>query len=147
MLRFVDQDDDHATAGRRASMINLVLVAIGSVAAYVTMGTRELAIVGSGSSVAAMTTWIVVAGIVVVGVHFRISSRFDRGVVRSAPTSGAFASGVYSRTDMIRVSRSGVLPMPPELADLSGTWPTPGQSPALDSTHSGRIVIDRSELE
>jgi hypothetical protein len=138
MLRFVDQDHDHATAGRRAALINLVLVGIGSVAAHVFLGTRELAIVGSGSSVAAMTMWIVVAGIVVVGVHFLISSRFDRGVVQSAPSTGAFASGIYSRTDMIRVSRSGVLPIPAELA---------GQPSAQDSAHSGRIVINRDELQ
>lgn len=152
MLRFVDQEHDHATAGRRAAMINLVLVVIGSVAAHVTLQTRELAIVGSGSSVAAMTMWIVVAGIVVVGAHFLISSRFDRGVVQSAPLSGAFASGVYSRTDMIRVSRSDVLPIPPELAELSGSWPTPGEPSAQDSAHSGRIEIEpgrerRNELE
>jgi hypothetical protein len=148
MLRFVDQDDDHATAGRRAALINLVLVGIGSVAAHVTLSTRELAIVHSGSSVAAMTTWIVVAGIVVVGVHFLISSRFDRGVVQSAPSTGAFASGTYSRTDMMRsMSRSGVRPRMADLAESSGTWPAPGQPSTQDSTHSGRIVIDRDELQ
>lgn len=147
MLRFVDQDHDHATAGRRAALINLVLVAIGSVAAHVILGTRELAIVGSGSSVAAMTTWIVVAGIVVVGAHFLISTRFDRGVVQSAPMSGAFASGIYSRTDMIRVSRSDVFSIPPELAESSGTWQTPAQPSAQDSTQSGPIEIPRSKTE
>lgn len=148
MLRFVDQDDDHATAGRRAALINLVLVGIGSVAAHVLLGTRELAIVHSGSSVAAMTTWIVVAGIVVVGVHFLISSRFDRGVVQSAPATGAFASGTYSRSDMMRsMSRSGVRPRVGDLAESSGSWPASGQPSAQDSTHSGRVVIDRDELE
>jgi hypothetical protein len=147
MLRFVDQDDDHATAGRRAALINLVLVGIGSVAAHVLLGARELAIVGSGSSVAAMTMWILVAGIVVVGAHFLISARFDRGVVQSAPSTGAFASGTYSRTDMMRsMSRSGVRPRVADLSESSGTWPS-GQPSAQDSAHSGRIVIDRDELE
>lgn len=147
MLRFVDQDHDHATAGRRAALINLVLVGIGSVAAHMTLRPRELAIVASGSSVNAMTAWILVAGIVVVGAHFLISSRYDRGVVQSAPTSGAFASGIYSRTDMIRASRSDVLSIPPELAELSGSWPAPGQPSAQDSVHSGKIVIDTRDLE
>jgi hypothetical protein len=151
MLRFVDQDHDHATAGRRAALINLVLVGIGAVAAHRFLVTRELAIDHAGSSVGTMTAWIVVVGIVVVGVHSLISSRFDRGVVQSAPSTGAFASGTYSRPDMIRVSRSGVRPVPAELAELSGSWPRPSQpgSPATDQdpSHSGRITIDRDELQ
>jgi hypothetical protein len=147
MLRFVDQDDDHATAGRRAALVNLILVVIGSVAAHVTLSTRELAIVHSGSSVSAVTTWIVVAGIVVVGAHFLISSRFDRGVVKSAPSTGAFASGTYSRTDMMRsMSRSGVRPRVSDLAETSDVWTAPpGMPSAQDSVHSGPIVVDRDE--
>lgn len=145
MLRFVDQDHDHATAGRRAALLNLVLVGIGSVAAHVTLTTRELAIVHSGSSVSGMTAWIVVAGIVVVGVHFLISSRFDRGVVQSAPSTGAFASGTYSRSDMMRPrSGSGVLPRVSDLAETSDVWPAPPGMPSVqDSAHSsGPIVVD-----
>lgn len=147
MLRFVDQDHDHATAGRRAALINLVLVAIGSVAANITLRPLELGIVAAGSSVNAMTAWVLVAGIIVVGGHFLISHRYERGVVQSAPTTGAFASGIYSRTDMIRASRSDVLSIPPELAELSGTWPTSGQPSAQDSVHSGKIVVDTRDLE
>lgn len=147
MLRFVDQDEDHATAGRRAALINLGLVVLGTVAGYFVLGPRELAIVHSGSSVTAVAVWIFVAGIVVVGAHFLISSRLDRGVVQSAPTTGAFASGIYSRTDMIRVSRSGVRPIPPELAELSGTWSpeggTAGVPSEFDSENTGPLDFDQ----
>jgi hypothetical protein len=149
MLRFVDQDDDHATAGRRAALINLGLVVIGTAIAYLLLGPRELAIVASGSSVRAMAVWIFVAGIAVVGAHFLISSRFERGVVQSAPASGAFASGIYSRTDMIRVSRSGVRAVPPELAELSSdTWAQGADgspSPDYMEVPTGPIELDRRE--
>jgi hypothetical protein len=150
MLRFVDQDNDHATAGRRAALINLGLVAIGTVIAYSILVPRELAIVHSGSNVMAMAVWIFVAGIVVVGAHFLISSRFERGLVQSAPASGAFASGIYSRTDMIRASRSDVQPLPPELAELSsgvhGTFDSAAPSPDYNEVPTGPIDLDRRNV-
>ena len=145
-LRFVDQDDDHATAGRRASLMNLGLVALGSGAAYLVLAPRQLALVHAGSTVMEMTVWIVVAGIFVVGAHFLIASRFERGRVQSAPASGAFASGIYSRTDMIRASRSEVRTIPRELAESSGSWSQVGNPAAprseLDSD-TGPIDLDR----
>jgi hypothetical protein len=88
----------------------------------------------------------------VVGVHFLISSRFDRGVVQSAPSTGAFASGTYSRTDMMRsMSRSGVHGRSADLAESSGSWPRPpgraAQPPKQEGSQSGRIMIDRDEFE
>lgn len=151
MLRLVDHDDDHATAGRRAALINLGLVALGSVAAHVVLAGRELAIVAAGSSLAGMTEWIVVAGLVVVGTHFLISTRLDRGVVQSAPLSGAFASGVYSASEVIRASRSDVQPIPRELvaAESSDVWAQEPGAPrhAPDFGSSDRIVVDPREFK
>ncbi|PRP91881.1 hypothetical protein ENSA5_52230 [Enhygromyxa salina] len=123
MLRFVDQDHDHTQAGTRASVINLGLVALGTLITYFGLGDRELALVHAGSSLGGLTMWIAVSGIIVVGLHFLIAARYDRGVVQSAP-----ASGIYSRTDMIRASvssRSGVRPRPDNLAETSDVWAVP----------------------
>lgn len=147
MLRFVDQDDDHATAGRRAALINLALVVVGTGAAYLILGPRELAIVDSGSTVKAMVVWVFVAGLIVVGAHFLISSRLDRGKIQSAPSTGAFASGIYSRTDMIRASRSSVRGViPPGVSDSSGAWTQNAGTPSPDFNEvpTGPIDLDRT---
>jgi hypothetical protein len=147
MLRYVDQDNDHGTAGRRASLINLGLVLVGTLVAYFALAGRELAIVHAGSSLAGLTVWIAVAGIIVVGGHFLLASRLDRGVVRSAPSSGAFASGSYSTAEVLRasVSRSGMRMR--DLAETSDSWPRAPQPQAADPAASGRIIIDEAERE
>lgn len=134
MLQVADRDNDHAQAGMRASGINLALVLLGSAIAAVSLRGREAALIYAGSSVAGLSVWIGVAGLVVVGVHFLIASRLDRGQVQSAPSSGAFASGVYSSADVLRssITRSGMRATP---------QPGPGAS------QSQRIVIDDEERE
>jgi hypothetical protein len=146
MLPLGDRDHDHGQAGARASGINLVLVLIGTGIAAVALRSRELALVHAGSSVAGLVVWVGVAGVIVVGLHFLISSRLDRGPVQSAPSSGAFASGTYSTADVIRssVSRSGMRRVPDDLeqSSSSGAWPT--SSP---SESKARIVVDEAERE
>lgn len=143
MLNLADRENDHGTAGRRAALINLGLVAVGTLVARVALGGRELALVYAGSSIAGLSVWIAVTGIVVVGVHFLLASRLDRGVVQSAPSSGAFASGTYS------ITTSGVRPRISELSESSGSWtrPKPAGPRAQDPSSSGRIIIDESERE
>jgi hypothetical protein len=136
MLQLADRDDDHGYAGVRASGINLLLVVLGTAGAAVLLRERELALLHAGSSVAGLAVWIGVMGLVVVGVHFLIASRLDRGQVQSAPASGAFASGIYSTGDVMRssVSRSNMRRVP----DDTG---------AGASQHRGRIVVDDAERE
>ena len=106
MLRYVDREDDHSQAGRRASLITFGLVVVGTLVAYFGLAGRELAISHAGSSREGLTMWVAVAGMIVAGAHFMIAARFDRGVVQSAPESGVFASGVYSNADILRSSIS-----------------------------------------
>jgi hypothetical protein len=136
MLQLADQDDDHGYAGARASGINLVLVVIGTIVAAVILRERELALLHAGSSVAGLAVFIGVAGLVVVGVHFLIASRLDRGQVQSAPASGAFASGVYSTGDVLRSS-----------VTRSNMRRVPDGSSASASQSRGRIVVDDAERE
>ncbi len=145
MLQLGDRDNDHNEAGKRASGICLVLVLVGTAFASVSLRGRELALIHEGSSVAGLTVWIAVAGIVVVGAHFLIASRYDRGVVRSAPSSGAFASGTFSTAEVMRASasRSGMYrPKLDELESSTSLLPT-----ASASQVRARIVIDDSEHE
>jgi hypothetical protein len=102
MLQLGDQDDDHRQAGARASAINLVLILVGTGLTAVAASGRELALIHEGSSVAALSVWVAVVGIVVVGLHYTLTSRLDRGVVQSAPASGAYASGVHSSAELLR---------------------------------------------
>lgn len=124
MLRFVDQDHDHKQAGARASVITLGLVIVGTLAAFVTLSGRELAIIYAGGSLNGLTMWIAVAGMIVVGGHFLITSRMDRGVIRSAPETGAFASGIYSTSDVLRssITRTNMRLRSEDLAASSDSW-------------------------
>jgi hypothetical protein len=144
MLPLSDRDHDHRQAGARASAIGLVLVLIGSGLAVVSLQARELALIHAGSSLASLGVWFLVSGVIVVGTHFLIASRFDRGVVRSAPSSGAFASGTYSNADILRssITRSGVFRA--ELESSSGQRPS---GDAAASHSRGRIIIDEAERE
>lgn len=144
MLPLGDRDHDHGQAGRRAAVINFVLVLIGTGIAVVALRGRELALSSAGSSVAGLAVWIAIAGVIVVGLHFLISSRLDHGPVQSAPSSGAFASGTYSTADVIRssVSRSGMRRV--DDLESSSNWPPPTSG---SSQNHGRIVIDESERE
>jgi hypothetical protein len=138
MLPFGDRDHDHGQAGRRAARLSLALVVLGSGLAVVILREREQALLHAGSSVSALAVWIGVSGMIVVGLHFLVASRVDRGPVQSAPSSGAFASGVYSNVDVLRssVSRSGVRPRIAQQREI----PSAAQS-------SARIIIDESERE
>jgi hypothetical protein len=143
MLQLADRDNDHGQAGMRASGINLILVLVGTAIAAVILREREAALIYSGSSVAGLAVWIGVVGLIVAGVHFLLASRLDRGQVQSAPSSGAFASGIYSSADLrSSVSRTGMRRTPDEL-EQSSSWsrPNPGAS------QSQRIIIDEAERE
>jgi hypothetical protein len=141
MLPFGDREQDHRQAGTRAAGIGLVLVLLGSVVSSLALAGRELALIHAGSSVAGLAVWIGVSGLSVVGLHFLIAARFDRGPVQSAPASGAFASGIYSSADVIRssVTRSGVRP---RIDDLEQSPSSAGAS----QSHA-RIIIDEQERE
>ncbi|MFO7567624.1 MAG: hypothetical protein R6X02_33580 [Enhygromyxa sp.] len=144
MLQLADRDKDHGQAGVRASLVNLGLVVIGTAIAAAALREREAALIYSGSSVAGLAVWIGVVGLIVAGVHFLLASRLDRGQVQSAPSSGAFASGIYSSADLrSSTSRSGMRQTPDEL-EQSSSWsrPYPGASQS-----QGRIVIDEAERE
>jgi hypothetical protein len=138
MLQLADRDNDHGQAGMRASGINLPLVVIGTLVAAVLLREREPALIHAGSSVAGLAVWIGVAGLVVVGAHFLIASRLDRGQVRSAPSSGAFASGTYMTSDVLRssASRSGMRRATDERERSAGA-----------SQSQSRIVVDDAERE
>ncbi len=127
MVPLGDRDHDHGQAGQRAAAINAALVVIGTGVAVVALRGRELALAHAGSSVAGLAVWIGVAGFIVVALHFLLSSRLDHGQVQSAPSSGAFASGIYSTADVIRssVSRSDMRRVPDELEESSSSWPRP----------------------
>ncbi|PRQ04439.1 hypothetical protein ENSA7_51000 [Enhygromyxa salina] len=138
MLAFVDQDHDHKQAGTRASVIMLALVVVGTVAAYVQLGDRAFAIAYAGGSLNGLTMWIFLTGIIVAGGHFLIVSRLDRGVIRSAPETGAFASGIYSTSDVLRssITRTNMRMRTEEPAAASGSWaaaPSEAQPPDEDS--------------
>ncbi|NVB37776.1 hypothetical protein G6O69_08020 [Pseudenhygromyxa sp. WMMC2535] len=124
MLAFVDRERDHKQAGQRAAAILLGVVAIGTLASVAILRPRELALVHADSSVSSLAVWIGVSGLIVAGLHFMFASRFDYGVVRSAPASGAFASGSYS-SSMIRasLSRTGAQPRMEDIAAASDVWP------------------------
>jgi hypothetical protein len=136
MLQLADREDDHGHAGVRASGINLVLVVAGTAVAATLLREREPALIHAGSSVAGLAVWIGVAGLVVVGVHFLLASRLDRGQVQSAPSSGAFASGTYVTSDVLRssTSRSGMRRGPDEL------------NAGASQSHA-RIIVDDAERE
>lgn len=144
MLPFVDHEGDHATAGRRAALINVGLVLLGTGAAYVVLADRELALTHAGSTAQGLSVWIFVAGISVAGAHFLLASRFEQGVVQSAPSSGAFASGTFSTAEVLRssISRSGMHRR--ELLESSEGSHAP--SPARSGS-SARIEVDPHELE
>ncbi|MCA9698112.1 MAG: hypothetical protein KC431_11355 [Myxococcales bacterium] len=165
MLTFVDRDRDHKQAGTRASAILLGLVVVGTIGSYFYIAPSEAALTYAGSTVTALVSWIGVAGLVVSGVHFLLASRYDQGVVRSAPSSGVYASGTYSSTDLIRssITRTNMRLRAEDIAAGSGAWvrenprEASGQSPAAAESASGapvagasqsaRIVIDDAERE
>lgn len=140
MLPFGDSDHDHRQAGTRAAGIGLALVVLGTGAAGLLLRGRELALVHAGSSVAGLAVFIGVSGLTVVGLHFLIAARFDRGPVRSAPSSGAFASGIYSNADLMRssITRSGMFTRVDQPEPSSDGSPSPIPSP---------IIVDESERE
>lgn len=146
MLPFGDRDHDHAEASKRAAVINLILVVIGSFVAHSALEGRALALNHANSSVVEMTVWVAVAGLTVVASQLMVAARLDRGRVQSAPRSGAFSS--YSSTSMIRSSISRAATQSDDLPSASGRWhatPSEGRSDASGtdwSTTRGRIVID-----
>lgn len=153
MLRFVDRDRDHRQAGMRAALILAPVVLAGTLVVRSLLLERELALIHAGTSVMGLTTWIGVVGLCVVGLHVLLAQREDRGVVRSAPASGAFASGTYSTSDMVRSSIQRAALRDPSAS--SGTWARP-RRPDLDSSsnvfgaepgisESQRIIIDDAE--
>ena len=151
MLRYVDQEDDHSQAGRRASVINLGLVVVGTLIAYFGLAGRELAISHAGGSREGLTMWVAVAGMIVAGAHFLIASRFDRGVVQSAPESGVFASGVYSNADILRssITRTNMRMREVEGSEAADGEAVPSRAADLDSEpiEVGRITVDPAERE
>jgi hypothetical protein len=138
MLAFVDQDHDHKQAGSRASVVTLGLVIVGTAAAYMMLSGRELAIIYAGGTLNGLTMWIFLSGLIVGGGHFLITSRMDRGVVRSAPETGAFASGTYATSDVLRssITRTNMRMRGEDLAASSGSWvagPVESHRPPEDS--------------
>lgn len=140
MLRFVDTEGDHNQAGRRAATVNFVCVLVGSIAAYVTLGDLELALVHAGTSVGGTTAWVMASGICIAGLHFMVAAQLDRGVVRSAPTSGVYsgtysASGIHaslsqSSMRLAELSQSSV----GDLSESSVPTPKPSSSAASESS-------------
>ena len=105
MLRYVDHDRDHSTAGSRAALMLLPLFIVSGLVAYLGLGSRTLAIEHAGSSLEAVSVWVAVSGMCVAGVHYLVASNLDRGVVQSAPASGIYASGVMSSASMVNMRR------------------------------------------
>jgi hypothetical protein len=153
MLRFVDRDGDHWQAGTRAVAILVPVVFIGTLMVRSLLLERELALTHAGTSVTGLVTWIGVLGLCVVGLHVLLAQRADRGVVRSAPASGAFASGTYSTSDMVRSTIQRAALRDPSAS--SGSWARPQRLDPDDSSHlfgtepgigeSQRIIIDDAE--
>ncbi|MFV8751380.1 hypothetical protein ACNOYE_12615 [Nannocystaceae bacterium ST9] len=150
MLAFVDRDRDHRQAGMRATLILLPVVALGTLLARGLLLERELALTHAGTSVAGLLTWIGATGMCVAALHVLLAQRADRGVVRSAPTTGAFASGTYSTADMVRATIQKAALRDP--AASSGAWARPRRPDASDSSvapigpydtsESDRIIVD-----
>ena len=123
MLRFVDHEGDHGAAGSRAAMALGGLLLVGGALTYFGLSGRELAITSAGSSLAAVSMWVVVSGMVVAGLHLVVAKRLDPGVVKSAPSSGVFASSSFSSTYLSSsISRSSM--KAEDIAAASGTWTT-----------------------
>jgi hypothetical protein len=151
MLAFVDRDRDHRQAGMRAAAILVPVMLIGTLLARGPLLERELALTHSGTSLAGMLTWIGLSGLCVVALLVWAAQRADRGLVRSAPATGAFASGTYSTADMVRstIQRAAIR----DPAASSGTWTRP-RRPGHDATglslddstsDSQRIIVDDAE--
>lgn len=147
MLRFTDRERDHRQAGLRAAGLLALLVAIGTPIARGLLVQRELALQVAGTSIGAMSTWIAVAGLSVVGLHVLLAQRFDRGLVQSAPATGAFASGTYSTADMVRstIQKAALR----DAAASSGAWartrrPAGRSRPDTDESHL-HVVDDDDE--
>jgi hypothetical protein len=142
MLRFTDRERDHRQAGLRAAGLVALLVVLGTLAARSLLVQRELALQVANTSVAAMLSWLVVAGMSVVGLHVLLAQRADRGLVQSAPATGAFASGTYSTADMVRstIQKAAMR----DAAASSGAWARtrrPG-APAQETDESHLHVVD-----
>lgn len=105
MLRYVDHAGDHSTAGSRAALVMLPLFLVSGLAVYFGLASRTLAIEHAGSSLEAVSVWVAVSGMCVVGVHYLVARNLDRGVVQSAPASGIYASGVMSSASMVNMRR------------------------------------------
>lgn len=105
MLRYVDHDADHSTAGSRAALLVLPLFIVSGLVVYFGLAGRTLAIEHAGSSLEAISVWVAVSGMCVAGVHYLVASNLDRGVVQSAPASGIYASGVMSSASMVNMRR------------------------------------------
>ncbi len=154
MLAFVDRHRDHRQAGMRAALVLLPLVGIGTLASQSMLASRELALTHAGTSVAGLMTWIGVTGLCVVMLHVLFAQSRDRGVVRSAPTSGAFASGTYSTADMVRSTIQRAALRDPSAS--SGAWarprrldpddPNPTPSPYDTSESQPIILADEGRL-
>ncbi len=146
MLAFVDRERDHRQAGHRAALLLLPVVVLGCVAAWLWLRGQEPAVLAAGTSVPKLLGWIGVWGLAAVAGLLLVASRFDRGLVRSAPASGAFASGTYSTADLLRSSttRSGVRRGAGKGG--AGAGSRAADPPAVVGSGSGqRIVIDDEE--
>lgn len=144
MLAFVDRDRDHRQAGMRAAGMLLPVILIGTLIARKLLVERELGLVHAGTSVTGLVTWIGLTGLCVAALLVLLAQRADRGVVRSAPASGAFASGTYSTADMVRSTIQKAAIRDP--AASSGEWARPRRLSLDDETSdSQRIVVDDAE--
>jgi hypothetical protein len=153
MLAFVDRDRDHRQAGFRAAAILLPVIVVGTLIARALLVERELGLIHAGTTTTGLLTWIGVSGLCVFALLVLIAQRVDRGVVQSAPASGAFASGTYSTADMVRSTIQKAAMRDP--SSSSGTW-TRTRRPGHDMTDlsmgpeesvsSGRrIMVDDAE--
>jgi hypothetical protein len=142
MLAFVDRHRDHGQAGIRAAGLLVPVIVVGTLIARALLIDRELALTHAGASVTGLVTWIGVTGLCVAAVQVLLAQRVDRGVVRSAPASGAFASGTYSTADMVRstIQRAAIR----DPSSSSGTWARSQRLPD-DTSDSQRIIVDDAD--
>ena len=153
MLAFVARHHDHRQAGLRAAALLLPLVGGGTLLGRSMLLERELALHHAGASVEGLLMWIALSGVCVAALHSMIAQRFDRGVVRSAPATGAFASGTYSTADMVRSTIQKAALRDPSAS--SGAWARPRRldlddsglvrTTESESSDSQRIVVDEAE--
>jgi hypothetical protein len=137
MLAFVDRDRDHRQAAMRAVLILIPMIVVGTLVARALLIERELALIQADTSVIGLLMWIGLTGLCVVALMVLLAQRADPGVVRSAPASGAFASGTYSTADLVRSTIQRAAIRDPSAG--SGVWAR------RETSESQRIVVDDAE--